>query len=186
MSPGLSSSARRGALAGALLATLLGPASRRIAADEPPGLSPEVRRYVAVDAPRVVLAHVRVIDGTGDPAVEDRNVVIEGGRIASIGPGADVAPARASSSSTGRAARSSPGSWGCTTTSSTSRGRTCARTAAPSRPLLVPQMTFSAPLLYLAAGVTTMRTTGSVEPYTDLELEARDRRGEDARPQDAT
>ena len=31
-------------------------------------------------------------------------------------------------------------------------------------------MTFSAPRLYLAAGVTTMRTTGSVEPYADLNL----------------
>jgi len=30
-------------------------------------------------------------------------------------------------------------------------------------PLLVPQMTFSAPRIYLAGGVTTMRTTGSVE-----------------------
>ena len=27
-------------------------------------------------------------------------------------------------------------------------------------PLMVPQMTFSSPRLYLAAGVTTMRTTG--------------------------
>ena len=31
-------------------------------------------------------------------------------------------------------------------------------------------MTFSAPRLYLANGVTTMRTTGSVEPYTDLNV----------------
>jgi hypothetical protein len=37
-------------------------------------------------------------------------------------------------------------------------------------PLAVPQMLFSAPRLYLAAGVTTMRTTGSVEPYADLNL----------------
>src|SRR5213075_3332666 len=37
-------------------------------------------------------------------------------------------------------------------------------------PLIVPQMTFSAPRLYLANGVTTMRTTGSVEPDTDLNL----------------
>ena len=37
-------------------------------------------------------------------------------------------------------------------------------------PLLVTQMTFSAPRLYLASGVTTMRTTGSVEPYADLNL----------------
>jgi hypothetical protein len=31
-------------------------------------------------------------------------------------------------------------------------------------------MMFSSPRLYLAAGVTTMRTTGSVEPYADLNL----------------
>ena len=31
-------------------------------------------------------------------------------------------------------------------------------------------MTFSAPRLYLASGVTTMRTTGSVETYADLNL----------------
>jgi imidazolonepropionase-like amidohydrolase len=37
-------------------------------------------------------------------------------------------------------------------------------------PLLVPQMTFSSPRLYLANGVTTVRTTGSVEGYTDLNL----------------
>ena len=37
-------------------------------------------------------------------------------------------------------------------------------------PLIVPQMSFSAPRLYLANGVTTMRTTGSVETYTDLNL----------------
>ena len=37
-------------------------------------------------------------------------------------------------------------------------------------PVLVPQMTFSAPRLYLAGGVTTMRTTGSVETYADLNL----------------
>jgi imidazolonepropionase-like amidohydrolase len=37
-------------------------------------------------------------------------------------------------------------------------------------PLVIPQMTFSSPRLYLANGVTTLRTTGSVEPYTDLNV----------------
>ena len=32
------------------------------------------------------------------------------------------------------------------------------------------EMAFSFPRLYLAAGVTTIRTTGALEPYTDLEL----------------
>ena len=38
------------------------------------------------------------------------------------------------------------------------------------QPVLIPQMTFSAPRLYLAGGVTTLRTTGSVETYADLNL----------------
>src|SRR5438477_5353760 len=38
------------------------------------------------------------------------------------------------------------------------------------RPSLSLQMTFSAPRLYLANGVTTMRTAGSVDVYTDLRL----------------
>lgn len=33
-------------------------------------LSKEIKQYVKVDTPKVVLAHVRVIDGTGAPAVE--------------------------------------------------------------------------------------------------------------------
>ena len=45
-------------------------------------------------------------------------------------------------------------------------------------PVMVPQMSFSAPRLYLAGGVTTMRTTGSVETYTDLNLKHEIDRGE--------
>jgi len=41
------------------------------------------------DAPKIVLTHVRVIDGTGASAVDDQNVVIEGGKISAIEKGAD-------------------------------------------------------------------------------------------------
>src|SRR5690349_3064213 len=54
----------------------------------------EVARYIKVDAARVILTHVRVIDGTGTAAMEDRNVVIEGGRITSVSAGADVEAAK--------------------------------------------------------------------------------------------
>jgi len=37
-------------------------------------------------------------------------------------------------------------------------------------PAMYPEHATSFPRLYLAGGVTTIRTTGSVEPYTDLEL----------------
>jgi hypothetical protein len=43
---------------------------------------------------------------------------------------------------------------------------------------LVHDMPFSYPRLYLAAGVTTIRTTGSYEPYTDLAIKRAVDRGE--------
>ena len=49
-----------------------------------PELSKTVKEFVRVQAPKVVLTHVRIVDGTGAPAVEDQNVVIEGGKITAI------------------------------------------------------------------------------------------------------
>src|SRR5207302_508446 len=46
--------------------------------------------YVAIKTPRIVLSHVRVIDGLGHAATDDRNVVVEAGKIAAIEPGADA------------------------------------------------------------------------------------------------
>ena len=43
-------------------------------------------------------------------------------------------------------------------------------------------MAISFPRLYLAGGVTTIRTTGSIEPYTDLALKGEIDRGEVAGP----
>lgn len=55
-------------------------------------LSPLVRKYARVSTPKVVLEHVRVIDGTGRPPVEDQNVVIERGKITEVHAGSDVPP----------------------------------------------------------------------------------------------
>ena len=38
---------------------------------------------------------------------------------------------------------------------------------------VVNEIAYSAPRLYLAAGVTTLRTTGSIEPYADLKVRSR-------------
>ena len=43
----------------------------------------------------------------------------------------------------------------------------------PEPGLFVAEIPYTAPRLYLAAGVTTMRTTGSLEPYTDLMVKNR-------------
>ena len=50
-------------------------------AQAPAALKP----FIKEDAPVVVLEHVRVIDGTGADAVDDQRVVIDHGKIVSVG-----------------------------------------------------------------------------------------------------
>ncbi|WP_306601681.1 amidohydrolase family protein [Geothrix sp. 21YS21S-2] len=133
-------------------------------------LGPEVRPFVKYDAPSIVLAHARIVDGLGGPAVEDRNLVIEGGRIARITPGADVQPAPGRVVVDLRGATVLPGLVGMHDHLFHIARPNLRPDGTADSPLLVPQMTFSSPRLYLAAGVTTIRTAGSVEPYADLNL----------------
>ncbi len=144
--------------------------SLTLCAQQPPSLSKEVQKYVKVQAPRVVLEHVRIIDGTGRPAIEDQNVIVEGGKITAVQAGTDTAAAEGVTILNLRGYTIMPGIVGMH-----NHLFYVARPNVDSRwndeqPLLVPQMTFSAPRLYLACGVTTMRTTGSVETYSDLNL----------------
>jgi hypothetical protein len=53
-------------------------------------LSPSVAKYVRVNEPRVVLQHVRVIDGTGRAPVDDQNIIIERGKITALQAGANI------------------------------------------------------------------------------------------------
>lgn len=133
-------------------------------------LDPVVKKYVRVGATRVVLEHVRVIDGTGKPAVQDQNVVIEGGKIAAVQPGSDVAPGTGTTVLDLRGYTVMPGIVGMHNHLFYMSRPNFKSDWSWEPPILVPQMTFSAPRLYLAGGVTTMRTTGSVETYADLNL----------------
>src|SRR5579862_2853246 len=133
-------------------------------------LSRTVQPFVRVHSPRVVLMHVRVIDGTGAPAVEDQNIVIEGGKIKAIEKGADVAGGQGATVLDLRGYSVMPGIVGMHNHLFYIARPDLQANRRSDEPLLVPQMTFSAPRLYLAGGVTTMRTTGSVEPYADLNL----------------
>jgi len=135
-----------------------------------PSLSPSVRAVLRFEASRAVITHVRVLDGTGRPAIEDRNVTIENGRIAAIGPGADVPAKPGTELVDGRGSTLLPG-----LVSLHDHMYYIARPGLDADghsdpPLIVPQMTYSSPRLYLAAGVTTLRTTGSVEGYADINL----------------
>jgi imidazolonepropionase-like amidohydrolase len=140
------------------------------AAAQTPERSKAVKPFVRVDAPKVILTHVRVIDGTGAAAVDDQNVVIEGGKIAAIQKGADVAATDGTTVLELRGYTVMPGIVGMHNHLFYIVRPNLDSQRRFDTPVLVPQMTFSAPRLYLAGGVTTMRTTGSVEPYADLNL----------------
>ncbi len=134
--------------------------------------SPAVEQFVRVRSPTVILAHVTVIDGTGKPAVGDRNVTIDGGKIIRIEAAGRVAEKEGTTTLDLRGYTVVPGFVGMhnhlyyIARPNLEPGKT----PASEPPLLVPQMMFSSPRLYLAGGVTTMRTTGSIEPYADLNL----------------
>ncbi|MGQ0701656.1 MAG: amidohydrolase family protein [Gemmatimonadales bacterium] len=128
------------------------------------------RTMVAVPEPVVALTHVRVIDGTGAPAREDQTIVIANGRIARVGPAAST-PAPAGARVMDLSGHTVvPGIIGL-------HDHTFYTT--PRRSI---QANFSARLLYLASGVTTIRTTGSMSPYAELNLKKAIEAGEVAGP----
>ncbi|MGH9476320.1 MAG: amidohydrolase family protein [Terriglobales bacterium] len=129
-------------------------------------LSPVLRPFISVDAPVVALEHVRVIDGTGAPAAEDQTLVIANGRIAALGARVDVPAGAKVLDLAGDTVF--PGMVGMHDhlfyPDPTGVG------PLPGSPALYHDQGFSFPRLYLAAGVTTIRTTGAVMPYTDINL----------------
>jgi len=120
----------------------------------------DVERYVAVPRGSVALTHATVIDGTGAPAQHDRTIVIDGERIVAVGPSGDVdVPGGARVIDlTGQTVI--PGIVGLHNHSYYTGGY--GRAA---------QLSFSGSRLYLASGVTTIRTTGAQQPYAELNLE---------------
>src|SRR6476660_205052 len=123
------------------------------------GQQPSAKDCVRVQSPVIALEHVRVIDGTGAAAQADQTIVISGGKITAIGKaGAVTVPADANRMDfTGYTAL--PGIVGMHD-----------HLFYPAGNAVYHDMLFSLPRLYLALGVTTIRTTGSIEPYTDLEI----------------
>ena len=122
--------------------------------------SPEVKAFVQIPAGSVAITDVKIIDGTGGPAKEHQTVLLENDRITALGDSKKISlPANAVIVN---------GSG---------------KTLIPGLVMLhehlyytnpledffsLSELSFSFPRLYLAAGVTTMRTGGSIEPQTDL------------------
>src|SRR5690348_10439125 len=144
--------------------------SSSVALAQAPAFSKTVQQFIRAQGARIVLTHVRVVDGTGAAAVEDQNVVIEAGKISSIEPAKDVQTSDGTTVLDLKGYTVLPGLVAMHNHLFYIVRPNLNANRRSEDPLLVPQMTFSAPRLYLAAGVTTMRTTGSVETYADLNL----------------
>jgi imidazolonepropionase-like amidohydrolase len=133
--------------------------------------------YVSEDGPVLVLLHVRIIDGTGAAALDDQRIDIEGGTITRV-QSAKVRGAYPPHAKILDLAGKTviPGLVGM---------HEHLFYPAPESKDGLPfsiEAIDSGPRLYLASGVTTARTAGSMEPYTDLSLKKLIDRGEKPGP----
>src|SRR3982751_6922492 len=157
-------------IAAAAAAILLSSAASAASVIAPPAqLGPDVQPFIHIAAGRIAITHLRIIDGTGAAPVEDATLLLDGAKIAAVQPAGSTVPAGYQTiDGTGETAL--PGLVGMHNHLFYLQRPNIDAAGQAEQPIIIPQMTFSAPRLYLANGVTTMRTTGSVEPYTDLAL----------------
>jgi imidazolonepropionase-like amidohydrolase len=119
-----------------------------------PLLNPEVRRFVAIDAPVIALRNVTVIDGTGASAQSKQTLLIRDGRIAAVGPAAGVSVPEGALLLDLAEHTVIPGIVGMHDHLGVGYD------LKPRQDLRV----------LLAAGVTTIRTAGTHTPYSDINL----------------
>ena len=147
-----------------LITALIAPAT--LGAQTFTSLAPGVREYVTVPETSVALTNVRVVDGTGGAALEDRTVIIENGRITAVSPAAQAKLPAGARTLDLQGHTVVPGFVGMHNhTFYTTRGRSV-------------QLQFSAPRLYLGTGITTARTTGGTSPYHEINMKRGIDRGE--------
>lgn len=120
-------------------------------------LSTAVRPFVSVDSSIVALTHARIIDGTGAPARTDQTLVIRDGAIAAFGDSRSVAipPGAEVLDLTGKSVI--PGLV-----------MVHEHLFYPTGPGIYGNLAESFTRLYLAGGVTSMRTGGNMNGFTDI------------------
>ena len=131
-----------------------------------PAITAGLRPFVSVDASVVALTHVRLLDGTGAPPRDDQTIVLNDGMIAAVGPAGSLTPPAGATVLDLRGHTVTPGFVGLhehTYFHQTTR---------------TTQMTVSGPMAYLASGVTTIRTAGSMFPYQELNMQRAVARGD--------
>lgn len=120
-------------------------------------LTTSVRGFLAVDAPLVALTHVMVIDGTGASARDDQTIILRDGRIESIGPSGRIAVPPSAQVLDLKGHTVIPGLVAL-------HEHTYLGGISHPAPMM------HSALLYLASGVTTAMTAGSMLPYNELNI----------------
>jgi imidazolonepropionase-like amidohydrolase len=128
---------------------------------QPAQVSSAVRNFIKIDAPVVALTNVRVIDGTGAPAKEGQTIVIRAGTIAETGDSTRVTAPDGATVIDLAGKSVIPGLV-----------MVHEHLYYPTGPQVYGQLGQSFIRLYLAGGVTTMRTGGNVNGFMDLKLKA--------------
>src|SRR6185436_9223485 len=136
-----------------------------------PTLAAAVRPYIAVDTPIVALTHARVIDGTGAAVREDQTIIIRDGLIAAVGSSRSVAPPAGALviDLTGKSVM--PGLV-----------MVHEHLYYPTGPGVYANLTESFTRLYLAGGVTSMRTGGNMNGFVELNIKKAIDKGDRAGP----
>jgi imidazolonepropionase-like amidohydrolase len=134
--------------------------------------TPQVRPYIKDSAAITVITDVTLFDGTGSPAKTHQTIVISHGLISQSGNAGEVVPPTDALVINGAGKTIIPGLvmlhehlyYTIPLETYFKMGET------PFTFFNVAEMPSSFPRMYLAGGVTTMRTAGSIEPQTDLAL----------------
>jgi imidazolonepropionase-like amidohydrolase len=114
-------------------------------------------QFVSIDTATVALTHARVIDGTGTSPRSDVTIVFDHGKIKTVDHAAAIPAGALVIDLTGKTVI--PGIVGLHDHMYYGSSVTGSRS-----------MLSSYPKLFLASGVTTIRTTGSIDPYQELNL----------------
>ena len=136
-----------------------------------PPIGPAVRPFVTIDTSVLALEHVRIIDGTGAAARTDQTVVIGNGRIVAVGDALTTRVPAAAQVIDLNGKSVIPGLV-----------MVHEHLYYPTGPGVYGNLVESFIRLYLAGGVTSMRTGGNMNGYGELEAKRSIDRGEKAGP----
>lgn len=125
------------------------------------GSGAERQQFIRTEAKIIALINVKVIDGTGAAPAENQTIVISGGKIQMIGPTAATTIPAGTETLDLKGYSVMPGLVGMHNHLFFPEG---------GSPPMYSNMGITFPRLYLALGVTTIRTTGSVVPFADIEI----------------